>query len=221
MPSTFNLGASTNHMRPVKVEGGDRRHVFMKTSPAHARDAPYWAERCAAAADVTMQRIFYRWLMSKDLSHFNARTLPDTEVRQENQLAARPWAAAWLEEVIAEARWPPNKPLQETAETHAIATMALQTYQAFIQEKRQLGFRVDAEMATSQKDLCARLNYVLDGPEGLQVKISSVARLNAPVALGMPPECVPGRGDTVATMKFPSARAVKRHLQSRGWWGMV
>ena len=61
MDSEFNIIASTNQWRPIRLDGDDRRHVVLHTSHSNARDFEYWAPRWAAVKDPAIQKLFYRY----------------------------------------------------------------------------------------------------------------------------------------------------------------
>ena len=74
---------------------------MLGTSRDHANDLAYFAPIAALMTDESndIGLLFYRWLMSRDLSGFEVRRFPRTEARLEMQMEARDQFFEWLQEV--------------------------------------------------------------------------------------------------------------------------
>ncbi len=214
LSSTFNLAASTNHTHPIRVEGDDRRHVMIKTSLEHAQDPEYWDERWGATKDPVVQRIFYRYLYNMDLSGFNPRTIPDSELRAQNQLASRPMLAVWLEDVLTYG-WDqgvcsegiPPKELGDGV-GHVLRSEAVLLYSAFAK-------RMGDNKPISPNLLGQQLVAALEG--ACTISSCDPQELGYPPGFGplkkLSPTTKPG------TFKFASRQDVIARLQAKNWWG--
>ena len=86
--NVVNLIMVSNNFAPVNIEGGDRRYVVTATSNAHKGDYDYFDSLCRS-----MDEAFYNnlltFFMKRDLSKFNPRKIPMTEVKKAVQEISR------------------------------------------------------------------------------------------------------------------------------------
>ncbi|KAK9793460.1 hypothetical protein WJX73_000505 [Symbiochloris irregularis] len=78
-----NYFLATNAEVPLKVEGSDRRYACIRASNAKCGDLDYFkslAETCKAPQTALH---FYKYLLSLDLSEWNARKIPMTQEKRE------------------------------------------------------------------------------------------------------------------------------------------
>ena len=87
IPCRLNIVFTSNDTFPVKIESDDRRYFVLATENSRANDrdffghlAPLMRDRSNDAAE-----LFYRWLMSRDLTGFEPRDFPRTKARQDMQ----------------------------------------------------------------------------------------------------------------------------------------
>ena len=101
IPSRLNLVFTSNDTFPVKIESDDRHYSVLATENSTANDrevfgrlAPLMRDRSNNTAE-----LFYRWLMSRDLTAFEPRDFPRTSARREMQAEAREQIHVWLQDV--------------------------------------------------------------------------------------------------------------------------
>ncbi|KAG2484426.1 hypothetical protein HYH03_016736 [Edaphochlamys debaryana] len=204
LTSTFQVGASTNHSKPVRLDGDDRRHVLLKTSSQHARDTPYWEPRWAGIFNPIYLRLLFRWLINLDLDGWDPRILPDKDLTST----------------------PSGRTMWPNARTHVLRDDALSAYNAFCDLQSKHGFALAGERLKTQRDFYTSATRVL-GEEGLT--LSTVKWRGNGEVLGLPQNAIPligpgtakkaPTGETVSTFHFASTEDITRILKQRNWWG--
>lgn len=101
IPSRLNLVFTSNNTFPVKIESDDRRYFVLATENSNANDcavlgrlAPLMRDRSNDTAE-----LFYRWLMSRNLTGFEPRAFPRTKARRKMQAEAWEHIHVWLQDV--------------------------------------------------------------------------------------------------------------------------
>ena len=74
----------SNHARCVDIENSDRRYVVGETSRTKP-DAEYFERLAELVHSVRIQRMFFTWLIRRDISQFRMQDIPQTESRNHIQ----------------------------------------------------------------------------------------------------------------------------------------
>ena len=108
----------SNEDIPVTIKGDDRRYFVLGTSRRHANDLTHLAPLAALMADDSndIALLFFRWLMSRDLTGFEVRRFPKTEARLRMQIEVRDPFFEWLQDVCMQ---PHNLLIGEQPNVHA------------------------------------------------------------------------------------------------------
>ena len=85
----------------VNVEKRDRRYFILEASEEHANDAEYFKPIADLIQDHTNDtaELFYRWLMSRDLTGFRPERIPATAAKQAVINEARDTFDMWMQDV--------------------------------------------------------------------------------------------------------------------------
>jgi putative DNA primase/helicase len=102
--SLVNLVITTNENFPVAIGEGDRRYFCLEGSRSVANNQAYWSpllhlfqehEDLSKTAD-----LFYRFLMTRDLTGWNVRVFPHTQARTDIMLESRDNVTAFLQHMV-------------------------------------------------------------------------------------------------------------------------
>jgi len=66
---------------PVMVENDDRRYAVTDMADTHKGNRKYFSKLADAVDDPRVQRLYFSFLVQRDLSKVNLRNIPDTEMR--------------------------------------------------------------------------------------------------------------------------------------------
>lgn len=77
---------TSNEEEPMKIKGGDRRNVAIRSSDEKVGDSDYFTKIKAKFAELRTQRTFYDYLMEiKDMDKFGSIPRPETEWQKDNK----------------------------------------------------------------------------------------------------------------------------------------
>ena len=78
----------SNHDNPVLVENDDRRYVATDMNDKYRRNQKYFKELANAVNDPIVQKMYFTYLINRDLSKFSMRDIPQTirrkKLKEEN-----------------------------------------------------------------------------------------------------------------------------------------
>ena len=77
----------SNNPWSVRVEAADRRYVVIACNEDRIGDHDYFKELAKILTDENAA-LFLTWLNNRDISHWNPRIIPDTELRRELKMRA-------------------------------------------------------------------------------------------------------------------------------------
>jgi hypothetical protein len=96
----MNFCLCTNELNAVKMEREDRRWFVTRTSSAHKNDHQHFAPLVRDVEDPFVVRLFYRFLVTRDLAGFNPRVIPESWEKLAMQVGSRPPVAHWLQHCV-------------------------------------------------------------------------------------------------------------------------
>jgi hypothetical protein len=98
VPNISRIVMTTNEADPVKLEASDRRFVIMRPSDRlHGNGLKWWASIQELLESDAMASSVGRYLESIDLTGWNPRELPTTEVKEELMELSKPMEQEFLE----------------------------------------------------------------------------------------------------------------------------
>ena len=95
-----NLIMLSNHFAPVKIEGGDRRYVVTHSSSVHKGDDAYFDKLFESFKDKDFYDNLFTFFMKRDISKYNPRKIPDTEVRKAIQDVSKSAYESFVQQYI-------------------------------------------------------------------------------------------------------------------------
>lgn len=123
-----NYIMQSNNPWPVRVEAGDRRYVVIACSEERIGDFDYFKELAASQTPANAD-LFLTWLLDRDISEWNPRIIPDTELRRELKMRALDLPAQFLIHMLS-----PETQLYDFGPDHKLSSTAL--YGGFCQWSR-------------------------------------------------------------------------------------
>jgi hypothetical protein len=229
--ATFNMAATTNHDNPIKLEGRDRRHVMIRTSPKRAQHPSYWAEAWAVLQDPEVLQLLLRHFFNLDLSGFVPSRIPNTAARQDTQLATRPPAAAFVQAAIE--RGTLGSAIEEGfacgKDSRLTVAGLKKAYEDFAVEERRKGHQVPlistgwgvataiAGLVLSPSDP-EEAGFVLQKPTSLTLTALGLSAKPAYVNTSEK-EGSTARGSVkISAVTLPSAEVMRTSLEAQAWW---
>ncbi|CAB4418995.1 unnamed protein product [Rhizophagus irregularis] len=73
----------SNHAMPIRIEMGDERYVALNVSAKYKGNREYFGSLIKVLENPDTAGSFMSYLLSRDLTGFNPRTIPDTRMKQE------------------------------------------------------------------------------------------------------------------------------------------
>ncbi|CAB4437257.1 unnamed protein product [Rhizophagus irregularis] len=97
----------SNHAMPIRIEMGDERYVALNVSAKYKGNREYFGSLIKVLENPDTAGSFMSYLLSRDLTSFNSRTIPDTRMKQELIEASIPNPQRFLQYYL-EIMWPDN-----------------------------------------------------------------------------------------------------------------
>ncbi|CAB4402137.1 unnamed protein product [Rhizophagus irregularis] len=119
----------SNHAMPIRIEMGDERYVALNVSAKYKGNQEYFGSFVKVLENLDTAGSFMSYLLSRDLTSFNPRTIPDTRMKQELIEASIPNPQRFLQYYL-EIMWPDNCDTLEIPCTNFYST-----YQNWCSEK--------------------------------------------------------------------------------------
>ncbi|CAB4419565.1 unnamed protein product [Rhizophagus irregularis] len=119
----------SNHAMPIRIEMGDERYVALNVSAKYKGNREYFGSLIKVLENPDTAGSFMSYLLSRDLTGFNPRTIPDTRMKQELIEASIPNPQRFLQYYL-EIMWPDNCDTLEISCTNFYST-----YQNWCSEK--------------------------------------------------------------------------------------
>ncbi|CAB4443500.1 unnamed protein product [Rhizophagus irregularis] len=119
----------SNHAMPIRIEMGDERFVALNVSAKYKGNREYFGSLIKVLENPDTAGSFMSYLLSRDLTSFNPRTIPDTRMKQELIEASIPNPQRFLQYYL-EIMWPDNCDRLEISCTNFYST-----YQNWCSEK--------------------------------------------------------------------------------------
>ncbi|CAB4410467.1 unnamed protein product [Rhizophagus irregularis] len=97
----------SNHAMPIRIEMGDERFVALNVSAKYKGNREYFGSLIKVLENLDTAGSFMSYLLSRDLTGFNSRTIPDTQMKQELIEASIPNPQRFIQYYL-EMMWPDN-----------------------------------------------------------------------------------------------------------------
>ncbi|CAB4445841.1 unnamed protein product [Rhizophagus irregularis] len=97
----------SNHAMPIRIEMGDERFVALNVSAKYKGNREYFGSLIKVLENLDTAGSFMSYLLSRDLTSFNSRTIPDTQMKQELIEASIPNPQRFIQYYL-EMMWPDN-----------------------------------------------------------------------------------------------------------------
>ncbi|CAB4447033.1 unnamed protein product [Rhizophagus irregularis] len=97
----------SNHAMPIRIEMGDERFVALNVSAKYKGNREYFGSLIKVLENLDTAGSFMSYLLSRDLTSFNPRTIPDTRMKQELIEASIPNSQRFIQYYL-EMMWPDN-----------------------------------------------------------------------------------------------------------------
>ncbi|CAB4410143.1 unnamed protein product [Rhizophagus irregularis] len=97
----------SNHAMPIHIEMGDERFVALNVSAKYKGNRKYFGSLIKVLENPDTAGSFMSYLLSRDLTGFNPRTIPDTRMKQELIEASIPNPQRFIQYYL-EMMWPDN-----------------------------------------------------------------------------------------------------------------
>ncbi|GBC17422.1 D5-like helicase-primase [Rhizophagus irregularis DAOM 181602=DAOM 197198] len=119
----------SNHAMPIRIEMGDERFVALNVSAKYKGNREYFGSLVKVLENPDTASSFMSYLLSRDLTSFNPRSIPDTQMKQELIEASIPNPQRFIQYYL-EMMWPDNCDTLEIPCTNFYST-----YQNWCSEK--------------------------------------------------------------------------------------
>ncbi|GBC28591.2 hypothetical protein GLOIN_2v1877063 [Rhizophagus irregularis DAOM 181602=DAOM 197198] len=119
----------SNHAMPIRIEMGDERFVALNVSAKYKGNREYFSSLVKVLENPDTASSFMSYLLSRDLTSFNPRSIPDTQMKQELIEASIPNPQRFIQYYL-EMMWPDNCDTLEIPCTNFYST-----YQNWCSEK--------------------------------------------------------------------------------------
>ncbi|CAB4437318.1 unnamed protein product [Rhizophagus irregularis] len=97
----------SNHAMPIRIEMGDERYVALDVLAKYKGNREYFGFLIKVLENLDTAGSFMSYLLSRDLTSFNPRTIPDTRMKQELIETSIPNPQRFLQYYL-EIMWPDN-----------------------------------------------------------------------------------------------------------------
>ncbi|GET50431.1 poxvirus D5 protein [Rhizophagus irregularis DAOM 181602=DAOM 197198] len=119
----------SNHAMPIRIEMGDERFVALNVSAKYKGNREYFSSLVKVLENPDTASSFMSYLLSRDLTGFNPRSIPDTQMKRELIEASIPNPQRFIQYYL-EMMWPDNCDTLEIPCTNFYST-----YQNWCSEK--------------------------------------------------------------------------------------
>ncbi|GET52805.1 D5-like helicase-primase [Rhizophagus irregularis DAOM 181602=DAOM 197198] len=119
----------SNHAMPIRIEMGDERFVALNVSAKYKGNREYFSSLVKVLENLDTASSFMSYLLSRDLTGFNPRSIPDTQMKWELIEASIPNPQRFIQYYL-EIMWPDNCDTLEIPCTNFYST-----YQNWCSEK--------------------------------------------------------------------------------------
>ncbi|GBC13564.1 poxvirus D5 protein [Rhizophagus irregularis DAOM 181602=DAOM 197198] len=119
----------SNHAMPIRIEMGDERFVALNVSAKYKGNREYFGSLVKVLENPDTASSFMSYLLSRDLTSFNPRSIPDTQMKRELIEASIPNPQRFIQYYL-EMMWPDNCDTLEISCTNFYST-----YQNWCSEK--------------------------------------------------------------------------------------
>ncbi|GBC44426.2 poxvirus D5 protein [Rhizophagus irregularis DAOM 181602=DAOM 197198] len=119
----------SNHAMPIRIEMGDERFVALNVSAKYKGNREYFGSLVKVLENPDTASSFMSYLLSRDLTGFNPRSIPDTQMKRELIEASIPNPQRFIQYYL-EMMWPDNCDTLEIPCTNFYST-----YQNWCSEK--------------------------------------------------------------------------------------
>ncbi|GET54088.1 poxvirus D5 protein [Rhizophagus irregularis DAOM 181602=DAOM 197198] len=119
----------SNHAMPIRIEMGDERFVALNVSAKYKGNREYFGSLVKVLENPDTASSFMSYLLSRDLTSFNPRSIPDTQMKRELIEASIPNPQRFIQYYL-EMMWPDNCDTLEIPCTNFYST-----YQNWCSEK--------------------------------------------------------------------------------------
>ncbi|PKB93430.1 hypothetical protein RhiirA5_405004, partial [Rhizophagus irregularis] len=119
----------SNHAMPIRIEMGDERFVALNVSAKYKGNREYFGSLVKVLENLDTASSFMSYLLSRDLTGFNPRSIPDTQMKRELIEASIPNPQRFIQYYL-EMMWPDNCDTLEIPCTNFYST-----YQNWCSEK--------------------------------------------------------------------------------------
>ncbi|PKY36919.1 hypothetical protein RhiirB3_460717, partial [Rhizophagus irregularis] len=119
----------SNHAMPIRIEMGDERFIALNVSDKYKGNREYFGSLVKVLENLDTASSFMSYLLSRDLTSFNPRSIPDTQMKRELIEASIPNPQRFIQYYL-EMMWPDNCDTLEIPCTNFYST-----YQNWCSEK--------------------------------------------------------------------------------------
>ncbi|PKK56196.1 hypothetical protein RhiirC2_800542 [Rhizophagus irregularis] len=147
----------SNHAMPIRIEMGDERYVALNVSAKYKGNREYFGSLIKVLENQDTASSFISYLLSRDLTSFNPRTIPNTQMKQELIEASIPNLQRFLQYYL-EIMWPDNCDTLEIPCTNFYST-----YQNWCSEKGENKTLSDNKFSMEIKQFAPKIRVSRSG----------------------------------------------------------
>jgi hypothetical protein len=183
--SVHRIFAASNHEHFSRIEGDDRRSLFIRVSASRQNDHSYFAQLSAALNDTAVIGAMLHDLMQMDLSVFNVRSRPLTQEHEKQKMLSltgfdRYWyEVLWLGKFMQVHVYSASEFDKDWAEENFVSSISLlQGFKAFDKNSERYETVQLAEIKNSLERLCPSLKKDRATVHGKQLRGFKLPPLN-------------------------------------------
>ena len=175
--SVHRIFAASNHEHFSRIEGDDRRSLFIRVSNVHQNDHAYFGKLSAALNDTAVIGAMLHELMHIDISFFNVRTRPSTQEHDKQKMLSLTGFDRYWYEVLCLGKFmqihsysPSEFSRDWMPEGFVSSTSLLQGFKAFDRNSERYETVQIAEVTNALKRLCPSLKKDRANCNGKQLR---------------------------------------------------
>jgi len=183
--SVHRIFAASNHEHFSRIEGDDRRSLFIRVSNVHQNDHAYFGKLSAALNDTVVIGAMLHELMHIDISFFNVRTRPSTQEHDKQKMLSLTGFDRYWYEVLCLGKFmqvhsysPSEFSKDWMPEGFVSSTTLLQGFKAFDRNSERYETVQVAEVTNALKRLCPSLKKDRAIDTGKQLRGFKLPSLN-------------------------------------------